>query len=332
MENTVILLTRSLLEKDLRYIQDGLERLVPGCCRIVAPETFDEAGILARAPEADVLLGPYVTPGILGAAKRLRLIQVPWTGMDTVDFSALRDCAVPVCNTHSNADAVAELGVALLLDLVKKVSYHDRKMRAGDWNRGQRPLSLTSAMVAGQTVCILGCGSIGLRLAKLLHAFGARVIAVGSREDEALAALYPRERLAEAAAGADVVVSALPLTEETRGLVDARLIGQMKRGVVLLNLSRAGVMDEAAVYQGLTDGQIGAFGSDVWWNAPKRGESESWPSARFPFWELDNVVLSPHRAGFVQGALPHLDGAIENIANLILGKPLSGVVDLKKGY
>lgn len=329
-----IVLTRSMVPGDIQYIKDGLDKVVAGQYEFVVPTEFTEEGICAQAADADALLGPYVTKKILDTAKQLKLIQVPWTGMDTFDFSAVEDSTVPVCNTHSNADSVAELGVTLVLDLLKKVSYHDRKMRKGDWNRGQKPLSLKSGMMSKQTVCVLGCGNIGYRIAKLLSAFGANVMAVdGNRtKDQILSKVYPNDAIAEAMNDADIAICTLPLTDATRKLIDAALIEKAKNGILLVNMSRAEVMDEDAVYQALVSGKIGGFAADVWWNAPKRGESESYPSTRNEFWNLDNVIMSPHRAGFVEGCLPHLDEAIVNLANLMQGRDLINRVDIKKHY
>ena len=106
----------------------------------------------------------------------------------------------------------------------------------------------------------------------------------------------------------------------------------MKDGVVFVNMSCAAVVDENAAWDALQSGKIGAFGSDVWWNAPKRGESQSYPSAKHEFWTLDIVVMSPHRAGFIEDSLPHLDGAIENIIALAKGLKLTGIVDTSKGF
>ena len=106
----------------------------------------------------------------------------------------------------------------------------------------------------------------------------------------------------------------------------------MKDGVVFVNMSRAAVVDEDAAWIALQNGKLGAFGSDVWWNAPKRGESQSYPSAKHEFWKLDNVLMSPHRAGFVEDALPHLDGAIRNLIALVNGEPLTGLVDKRKKF
>ena len=329
-----IVLTRSMVPGDIQYIKDGLDKEIKGQYEFVVPEEFTEDGICAVCSGADVLLGPYVTKKIVETAGDLKLIQVPWTGMDTFDFNSVQGITVPVCNTHSNADSVAEIGVAIVLDLLKKISYHDRKMRAGNWNRDQKPLNLKSKMLNKQTVCILGFGNIGSKIGKLIAAFGARVIAVDekAKAGEIAAEVYKNDDIKEAVGKADVVICTLPLTDATRGFINDEMFSVMKDGVVFVNMSRAAVLDEDAAWKGLESGKIGAFGSDVWWNAPKRGESQSYPSAKHEFWNLDNVVMSPHRAGFIEDSLPHLDGAIENIIALSKGHKLVGVVDTSKGF
>ena len=329
-----IVLTRSMVPGDIQYIKDGLDKAIKNQYEFVVPEEFTEDGICAVCSDADVLLGPYVTKKIIETAKNLKLIQVPWTGMDTLNFSSVQGCTIPICNTHSNADSVAEIGVTIVLDLLKKVSYHDRKMRVGNWNRDQKPLNLKSKMLNKQTVCILGFGNIGSRIGKLITAFGSNVIAVDERAvaGEIASEVYPNDQIKSAISKSDVVVCTLPLTDTTRGFIDDDLFGTMKDGVVFVNMSRAAVVDEDAVWRGLESGKIGAFGSDVWWNAPKRGESQSYPSVRHEFWKLDNVVMSPHRAGFIENSLPHLDGAIENIISLAKNSKLIGVVDINGGF
>ena len=120
---------------------------------------------------------------------------------------------------------------------------------------------------------------------------------------EIAAEVYKNEDIKEAVAKADVVICTLPLTDSTRGFINDEMFSVMKDGVVFVNMSRATVVDEDAAWDGLMSGKIGAFGSDVWWNAPKRGESQSYPSAKHEFWKLDNVVMSPHRAGFIEDSL-----------------------------
>ena len=329
-----ILLTRSMLPADLRYIRDGLDLRVPGRYELMVPPAFDEDTLCGLAGEADVLLGPFVTEKLLRAAPKLKLIQVPWTGMDTFNFAAVQNSEVPVCNTHSNADAVAEMALALTLDLTKKLSYHDRKMRRGNWNRDQQPLSLKSSMLRGSTICILGLGSIGGRIAGLFKAFGATVYGTSDHRaaNGIVDRVFPQAEALAAAGDADLVVCALPLTPETRGRIDREFLAALKPGTLLVNVSRAAVIEEDALYAALQSGQIGGFAADVWWNAPKRGESESWPSTHNDFQNMENVVMSPHRAGFIEGSLPHLDGAVENISALIRGEALQNLVDRSKAY
>lgn len=334
MDIIKIVMTRSLLAVDKEYITNGLKRCIGDSFKLVEPEAFDEDSICKIIFDADVLLGPFVTKKMLDMAPNLKLIQVPWTGMDMFDFDSVADYKIAICNTHSSADSVAELGVSLILDLIKKISYHDRKMRIGNWNREQKPLNLKSRMLSKQTVCILGCGKIGYKIAKLVHAFGAIVIAVAEKRssDDVIDEIYSREKMFDAFGKSDIVVVSLPLTENTRGLIDRNMLKYSKKDLLLINVSRAEVIDEDAVYEALYEGKIGGFASDVWWNAPKRGETQSFPSTHNKFWELENVVMSPHRAGFIEGCLPHLDEAITNIANLIQGKQLINIVDIKKHY
>lgn len=334
MEKTKILMTRSLLPFDQNYITSGLKEAVGDSFELIAPETYDEQGILSVVESADIILGPYVTKKILEKGKNIKLIQVPWTGMDTFDFNAMQGVDVPVCNSHSNADAVAEFCVAMVMDLLKRVSYHDRKMRNGNWNRDKMPLDLTSGMISEQTVCILGYGNIGRRIGNLLSAFGAQILAVTEHEKIYLNGEigYSSLNMMKAVAEATMVINTLPLTDTTRGLIDSNFISQMRGGSYLINISRAVIVDENAVYEALVSGRLAGFASDVWWNAPKRGQSQSWPSAHYKFEEFDQVVLSPHRAGFVENAFPHLDDVIVNLTHFIKGEPLINRVDVLRMF
>ena len=171
-------------------------------------------------------------------------------------------------------------------------------------------------------------------MGKLAAAFGATVIAVGGKDNaEGIAdEVFEKDQIKRAISKADVIVSTVPLTHSTHGLINDEMICCMKNGVAFVNLSRASIVDEDAMWNALVSGKIGAFASDVWWNTPKRGETQSYPSVKHDFWKLDNVLMSPHRAGFIENSLPHLDGAIKNIIALEKGKELTGFVDIKKGF
>jgi phosphoglycerate dehydrogenase-like enzyme len=331
---TRIVVTRRLLDSDLNYIQRGLNDVVPGQFEIIIPKTFDESGITDAAKGARVLLGPYVSRSILNQAPTVELIQIPWTGVETLNFDAIRGTNVLVCKTHSNALAVAEFAIALALDLMKKISFHDQRMRVGDWNRRPNSLDLTSVLLAGRTACVLGYGHIGQKIGNLLKAFDANVIAVAraSRRDSSCETVLGQEELIRALEQASICFCCLPLTTATQGLLSETALRSLPPGAFLINVSRAAVIDEDALFALLSSGNLGGFAADVWWNEPRRGESESKASLKHAFESLDNVVFSPHRAGFIEGDLPHLMGAVQNIAALIQGYTLSGVVDIEQGY
>lgn len=329
-----ILMTRSLLQDDQEYITRNLKKKVGECFELIAPQNYTEDEICHEAENTDILLGPYVSKKILASAPKLKLIQVPWTGMDTFDFGVMDGITIPVCNSHSNADAVAELGVALIMDLLKKISYHDRKMRLGSWNRDKKPLNLSSKMISNETFCILGYGKIGRKLGVLLSAFGAKIISVSRKgyKYSEVAEAYSTDEILTAVNRATVVVNALPLTNNTRSLINTEFLENMSKGSFLVNISRAAVIDEDAVYEALIGGHLAGFASDLWWNTPKRGESYSWPSTHNKFEKLEQVVMSPHRAGFIENALPHLDDAVENIARLINGEELINIVSVEDKF
>lgn len=329
-----ILITRSLLPVDQEYITKKLYDLVGDKFDLVSPKEYSEEELCKEAVDADVLLGPFVTTKILDEAQNLKLIQVPWTGVDTFNFEAVKKCRVPICNSHSNATVVAELGMGIILDLLKKISYHDRKMRQGNWNRDQIPLTLTSKMLAQMKICIIGYGSIGRKLGDYLKVFDAKIIAVSSSKKDFGNEIesYSSEDMLRAVSKANMVVLTLPLTEMTKNMVDSQFISNMQTGSYLVTLSRAGIVDEDSVYNALISGKLAGYGSDVWWNTPRRGESESHVSTHNKFEELDQVVFSPHRAGFSENSLPHLDDVVINIANLIEGKNLINQVKISDEY
>ena len=126
-----VLLTRKFFDDDLQFIKNGVKE----GANIIIPEVFTEAELLKYSADADIFLGPVISKRLCETATHLKFIQVPWTGVDNLNFELIREIGVRVCNSHSNAYAVAEHAIALMFDATKKIAYHDRLMRTGDWNR-----------------------------------------------------------------------------------------------------------------------------------------------------------------------------------------------------
>jgi lactate dehydrogenase-like 2-hydroxyacid dehydrogenase len=142
------------------------------------------------------------------------------------------------------------------------------------------------------------------------------------------------KHIERAVRGADFVILALPLTNYSKGLVDERFLSWMKPSSILINISRGPIVDEAALYAALAEGRIGGAALDVWWKYPhKRKGTINPPSNDFAFHELDNVVLSPHRAAYSEGIMNEQIRFVgENILRFIRGEKPWNVVDMNLGY
>lgn len=331
-----VLLTKRFFEEDLAYLR---ARLLPEVELVFPPEYTVEAIAETASPEIGVLLGEVIARPVLERATRLRLIQIPWTGVDRLDFALLREYRVTVCNSHSNAQAVAEYAVGLMMAVVKWIPLHDRRLRQGEWLRPQRGVAGSfhpSDLISRRTVGFLGYGRIAQQIAKLLSGFSVRCLATAAsprmEPPSPLEALYGPEGRESVFAAADVLFVTVPLTAETRGMIDAKLLGRMRPTSYLVSVARGEIIEEKALYEALKSEQIAGAAIDTWYDYPTADRPVVLPSTRYPFHELENLVLSPHRAGFARGELPHLDDVIENLNRLARGKPVINVIDLEKGY
>jgi phosphoglycerate dehydrogenase-like enzyme len=180
----------------------------------------------------------------------------------------------------------------------------------------------------GRTVAIVGFGRIGKALAARARAFGMRIVAVnrsGRAAPEADRVLR-FDRLGEGVAEADYIVLACPLTDETRGLIDAGVLAQMRPTAFLINVARGEVADEQALWEALARGRIGGALLDTWYRYPTPAEPEPRPS-RFSFETLANVRCTPHMSGWTEGLMARRYRAMaDNIARFARGEPLANVV------
>ena len=217
------------------------------------------------------------------AGPTLRVVANHAVGYDNVDVEAATARGVLVTNTPGVLTrATAELAIAILLALLRRVGEGERLVRSGTawaWS----PSFMVGAGLDGKTVGIVGLGRIGREVARLAEAFGARIVYASRREAKDVG--YERLDLPELLAVADVVSLHCPLTPETRHLIDAEALRRMKRTAVLVNTSRGAVVDEAALVDALRAGEIAGAALDVY---------EREPEVHPGLLELDNVVLTPH--------------------------------------
>ena len=232
-----------------------------------------------------------VRGAILEAAPHLSLVGRLGVGLDNIDTVACADRGIRVLPaTGANARAVAEYVLAATLVLRRSSFFSTTEVVAGRWPRA----ALSSGREAADaTLGLIGYGSIGQTTARLARAIGMQVIAYDPGLDEASPAWMSgdtrRCSLEEVISTADVLSLHLPLTDDTRGLLDAKRIASMKRGAILINTARGGVVDETAVAEALRSGQLGGAALDVF-------EHEPLPASN-GFADAPNLILTPHIAG-----------------------------------
>jgi phosphoglycerate dehydrogenase-like enzyme len=257
--------------------------------------------------------------------KNLRALIVPFTGIPPETLELARALPnVSLHNLHHNAEACAEMAIALLLAAAKRIVAADNHFRGQGWRaRDEAP----SLLLDGKTALIVGAGAIGRRIARRCEGIGMRPILVSRRGGEGTESVA---RLRSLLPVADALILALPSTRETDGLIAASEIALLKPTCVLVNVGRGSTVDEEALYEALSDGRIFGAGLDVWYAYPSRGSER--PS-RFPFEELENVVMSPHRASDVyENDALRAEHLLELLQEAAEGRPMPNLVDKELGY
>eukprot|EP00026_Physarum_polycephalum_P013108 Phypoly_transcript_13478.p1 GENE.Phypoly_transcript_13478~~Phypoly_transcript_13478.p1 ORF type:complete len:337 (+),score=46.95 Phypoly_transcript_13478:35-1045(+) len=275
---------------------------------------------------------------IWDSASKLRVVQFPWVGVDDTDFEYAKKRQITICNSRWNTAIVAEFTLSLLLSAAKLIVSSDATLRKGSWeSRGW-----ASKPVRNSNILLLGSGEIPREIVRLLQPFEANITTVRKNPNSGKEPIkgvreISWDQFEEVAAEIDFVICVLPLTPETNGIVDAKKFAAMKKGTIFVNVGRGAVVHEEALYNALKSGHLGGAAIDVWYNynyALPISENKSNPG-NFPFHELPNVVLSPHRACTLADSLsaPNFwSTPLRNWEALQSGLALHEVINYEKGY
>jgi phosphoglycerate dehydrogenase-like enzyme len=274
----------------------------------------DEVAIIPRLAEVDILVAMAFTIEMSRSASRLRLVQVPGAGVDRIDRSALPE-GVLLANAYGHETGIAEYVIGTMLALTRDFVRLDAALRLGDWRSqwavGAEPPPVWPEL-AGKMLGILGYGRIGQNVARRARAFGMKVCVtrrdVRQSTGEELALLGGPDMTDEVMRRSDYVVISMPATPDTIGSIGRKQLGLMKRTAFLINVARAEIVDEDALFEALARRSIAGAALDVWYRYPR--EAGPTAPATQPFHELPNVLMTPHVSGWT-------DGMIEARAKLI---------------
>jgi len=233
----------------------------------------------------------------------LKYIQLTSAGFDRVPMDKVTERGIKIYNARGvYSIPMAEFALSGVLDLYKEKSFFYINKQNHVWEKNRDLLELF-----GKTVCIVGAGNVGTECAKRFNAFGTKVYGVDlyPRKDENYIGIYPLDKIDDCLKISDVVVLTLPLTSESKGLINEERFDKMKENSVLVNIARGAVVDEKALISALKEKLLGAV-LDVFESEPIEKDN--------PLWELDNVILTPHVSFIGDGNLDRLyEVIIENI-------------------
>ncbi len=260
-----------------------------------------------------------VDAALLDAAPDLRIVANVAIGTDNFDCAAMTERGVWATNApDAFTESTADVALALMLAVTRRVAEGDRYLRAGRWAEdGMRPVLWEGPLLANLTLGIVGYGKIGKAVARRATAFGMRVIYTRSQPDDG----EGYRNLPDLIREADVISLHTPLTERTRHLIDKPMIDSMRPGAYLINLARGAVVDELALIEALQSGHLAGAGLDVF---------EGEPNVRPELLTLPNVVMTPHLGGAATDARREARSlAAENVARVFRGEqPITPVNSL----
>jgi phosphoglycerate dehydrogenase-like enzyme len=288
-------------------------------------QTTDRAELKEKARDAEVILGRVDRDSIL-AAKNLKWVQTWAAGVETLPKELMEHSCVLTNMQRVFAPVIAETAVAMMLGLARGLVQHAApNFREKKWEEAKVPLD----DLLGKTLGLVGLGGIGSETARRAHyGFGMRVLAVDPKpipKPEFVEVLREPAWLMEMVPQVDYLMSAAPLTKETRAMFNEAVFRKMKRSACFINVSRGGLVDQAVLVRALKEGWIRGAGLDVTTPEPLPPEN--------PLWDCPNLIITPHNSGSAPIREVRLNALVaENLRRYVRGLPLLNVVDKVRGY
>jgi phosphoglycerate dehydrogenase-like enzyme len=300
---------------------------------------LDEAVTLSFGDEVPqqtrALVAGRPTLNQLRTPDQLEILLIPFAGLPTITQERLTHFpGIAVHNIHHNGAVTAELAIGLMIACARMIIPAHNTFRTGDWSprfTGRE----TAIMLNGKTALIVGYGEIGQRVGAVCRALGMTTWGVRRQVSDA-PDVFTSADLPRLLPEADVVLVTLPGTPTTDGLLGASELALLPPRAILVNVGRAAAVDEQALYEALRAGRLHAAALDVWYSYPPDEASYSYHyPASYPFWELDNVIMSPHRGGGLHNVAveyARMDGIAAALNAAARGASVPHRVNLSAGY
>lgn len=290
---------------------DELRPQLLGVDEFAAPDRADANAVAKELEDADILITREFNADMARYCRRLKLLVCHTAGSEDIDRAALPK-GVRLETGGGHEVPIAEYVIGYLVAMRRHLIDADRRLRKGDWHYGFLGPAPAFVDLAGSTIGLLGFGRIGREIAKRAGAFSMNVRALTMHPervsgDDAVPGLPPVKvgqlnesgALDELLQESDAVVVCCELSNETTGLLGPRRLALLKHDAVLINVARGGIVDENGLYEVLKSGRIAGAVLDVWFQYPKKAGEQKMPSTA-PFWELENVIMSPHASSWTQ--------------------------------
>ena len=294
-------------------------------------DAWDRDALRRLLPEADVAFTPFVDRDIFRSLTRLRWVQSPAVGVGGLMFPELLASGVVITSARGiRARSIAEHVLGVTIALARRLPAAMRAQQQHRWAQEElEGPDVDVRTLHGQRMGIVGLGSIGRALAGIASPFGFRITGIrrsaGEPPPPGVEAVWMPDRLADLAAQSDVIVVAAPHTPDTKRLIGRRELEVVRRGALLVNVARGKLVDDDAVIEALRDGRLGGAALDVFTEEPLDPSS--------PYWDLPNVIVTPHVSGALRDYWTPLVALFaDNLRRSERGEPLLNVVDKIAGY
>lgn len=293
-------------------------------------EAWDDEALTRLVGDADVAFTSSIDRTLFGSLPRLQWVQSPAAGVGGLLSPEMIDSPIVLTSARGvRARAIAEHVLGVTLALARQLHVAIRRQAQHVWALEEIDSSGLVRTLRGRHLAIVGPGAIGSEVARMAAAIGVRVAAVRRRVDaprpEGVDTITSLEGLPDLLAVTDVLVLAAALTNETRHLIGRPMLARVKRGALLVNVGRGKLLDDEAVVEALHDGTLGGAALDVFAREPLDPDS--------PYWDLPNVIITPHTSGTMEDYwTPLVELFEENLRRFERGAPLLNVVDKQAGY